>query len=374
MAAADGDTILRLCVVQLDGIPRAFSQHHSLWIPAKPLVDPYGLSKTNKNVEEVSVRKLFASSDRQAYQRIQDCSTEAIANHLKKVLIFLARQRVDVVVFPEYLIPISCLDDLIKFSLARAVVAGLEQIRNMDQATELAKASNIALSPQDLLQRNVSVLVTDGRVHIVTKRFPATHETALPGAGPLVKEVRLRGRQVKIAVAVCLDYLRSGEEIRHAEIVCIPAYSRSLPPFEPDAPRDNVKLLSNCAGYGGSQIIMSGLRDPLTGPLGVQPISKGYEAVVIAEFDRFLQWPTPLRRSENRLVVRAEIIERNATNQAVLTAIRNVLGSRGPSDLVARSEALTGLLDQLGQKGPLAEALAAYRDLLAQDSDDPRLL
>lgn len=373
MAIHPSDSRLRLGVVQLDGIPHAQSSQHNLWTPAEPLVDVSDRSRAHSYLPEISTGQLFAVNASQVYQRLIALSTEAVTSHLDEILAFLVSQAVDIAVFPEYLVPVDYLPKLVTHSRGRAIVAGLEYIRNNLQAVKLAEAADgNRWDAEDLLGRNVATLVENERVHLITKRTLSEDEDAVAGTGPYVTQVELRGRHVCIGVAVCMDYLRLEEEVRalSAEILCIPAYSPQLKPFIPDAPRDHVRLLANCAAYGGSRVMIPGLRGPLIDELGVLPISRTYEAVIIVDFDRYPQRPSSLRRTENLLRLRAEILERDLLNSVAMAAIQEPAEVEDSSGLAER---LASWLQEVPSECPLAQAFKVYRDSLARGYEDTRL-
>jgi hypothetical protein len=366
---------LRLSVVQLDFRPRAFTANDSLWIPAEPLISLETKSRNTSTVAKIASGRLFSSG--RLYNEIEDLSKRAVTERLHEVLGFLSDHHVDIVVFPEYLVPVDCLPILKEFSQGRAVVAGLEQVRNSTDAKTLTGVAANWRDPSTLLQRNVSVLVADGNVHLSTKRYLADDETAESGEGPLFEDVVLKGRPVRLGVAVCMDFLRSQDELRRncPEIVCIPAYSSKWTTFQPDAPRDYVRLFANCAIHGGSQIIIPALRGALANKLGVLPISSGFEAVMIVEYDQFPQQPSPLRRAENNLLIRAEILEKTTINAASRRALQ-ILGytrEQPEVNLDDLQKKLVSCLNEIDEESPLVEALNAYLHSLAMNSEDPRL-
>ena len=371
------DRRLRLCVVQLDGIPRAYTSRHNLWVPAEPLVDPRDPAKLGRSLPGLSAQRLFAADKQEVYNEIRERSEAAAARHLQEILAFLYGHDLDVAVFPEYLTPISCLPELVEFSRGRAVVAGLEHVQSRAQAVYLAEIGDGQKKPEDLLQRNVSVLVADGRIHLITKKRPSAAETIRPGTGPIVEEVDLRGRKVNLGVAVCMDYLRLEEEAREQEpeILCIPAYSPRLQPFRPDAPRDYVRLFSNGAVYGGSQVMVPELPGIMTNELGVRPIQAGFEAVVLIAYDRYPQRPTGLLGTDNQLLLRAEIIERTPPNRVAMNALADLAAYAAVEDrpVVQLQKLLTSWLGQISAQGPMGEIFEVYRDILAQGTEDARI-
>lgn len=377
MKAPGLDRRLRLCVVQLDGIPRAYTSRHNLWVPAEPLVDPGDPAKLARSLPRLSTQRLFAADKQDVYKKVDEQSQSAAASHLKEILSFLRGHDVDVAVFPEYLTPINCLPELVDFSRGRAVVAGLEHVRGHSQAAYLVEMSGGQKELGELLQHNVSVLVAAGRIHLITKKRPSAAETIQPGTGPIVKEVDLRGRKVSLGVAVCMDYLRLEEEAREQEpeILCIPAYSPGLKPFKPDAPRDYVRLFSNGAVYGGSQIMIPELPGVMTDELGVQPIKAGFEAVILVAYDRYPKRPTGLLGTNNQLLLRAEVVERTPANRAALNALEDLAAYAAAEDrpVAQLQKLLTSWLGQISAEGPIGQIFEVYRDILAQGTEDARI-
>ncbi|WP_410594048.1 hypothetical protein [Amycolatopsis sp. lyj-23] len=369
MMALDPDPPLRLCVVQLDGIPRACGGPDGSWVPSEPLVDPATPAKRDGRLPGLSVGRILGDETGwEAARALDDMAVDAAASRVDEVLAFLTQHDVDVAVFPEYLVPARCLPLLLDFSVGRAVVAGLEYVRNRDRAGELAEL--VDTDAGDLVGRNVSVLVADRQVHLVTKKNPASGERLVSGAGPIVKRVSLRGRPVRIAVAVCLDYLLT--QTYDADLLCVPAFTANLAAFRPDAPRDHPRLLANCAAHGGSQIMLAPLDGPLTEGLGVRPVRAGHEAIVIVDYHGSLQQPRALLGSRNELRLRAEMIEEHSPGQAALDLIEEFASGEGVRRWTPAE--LTGRLRRLDRAGPLAEAVAAYRDQLGQGIEDKRVL
>ncbi|WHT22443.1 hypothetical protein N8J89_15660 [Crossiella sp. CA-258035] len=361
------DRRLRLCVVQLDGLPHARTPE-SLWLPAEPLYE------AGKGPGELSAAQLFSGAHPSVYDGIQELSTTATRACLVELMAFLDRQSADVVVFPEYLVPLGCLDTLREFSAGRVVVAGLGFVRNTAEAADLVALAGEGWRSEHLVHRNVSVLIHDGTVHLVTKLSLADGENATAGRGVEVVELTLRGRQVRLAVAVCKDYLlwESNATVLRADIVCVPANSPTVLPFRPDAPRDHVRLLANAACHGGSQIMVPALDGPLVNRLGVEPIGKGFQAVVLVEYDRYPQRPTALDRPENSLALRAQII--GAAEEAELAVLAELTELAATTPGKTLRAQVAELRARLTGGGPLAQALDAYDIYLAQGFDPDKEL
>jgi hypothetical protein len=371
------DRRLKLCVVQLDGIPRARTKRDNLWIPAEPLAELTESARPERFLPRLSVQRLFAIDRKDAYEKIETLSEEATKNRLIEILSFLRCHAVDVAVFPEYSTPIASLPELIEFSRGRAVVAGLEYIRGPKQAEYLGKISADQRIIENAAQCNMSVLAADGRVYFIAKQCDSDNEMIKPGSGPIVEEVELNGRKVRLGVAVCMDYLRREEVLRQqgAEIVCIPARSSGREIFKPDAPRDYVRLFSNSAAYGGSQVMIPGLGGALVDELGSMPIEPKFEAAVLVAYDQYPKRPSSLVSPNNQLLLRAGIIEDVPPNEVELNAIADLKAYLEEDDLpVAQIQRkLASWLGQIPTGSPLGQILEVYREHLALENEDAQI-
>jgi predicted amidohydrolase len=372
----ESDRLLRLCVVQLDVIPQARRQ--TLWEPVEPRLDALPKDRQRRVDRDLSVATLFAHDSRtpSVYQRILDIAAKAMSARLEEVLAYTTENRADVVVFPEYAIPVACLPVLQENSDGCAIVTGLGRIRNEADAAVL-QGAGADMSADELVERNASVLVYDRGITVVTKQYPAEDEDMEPGTGPITRTLRLGTREIRLGIAVCMDYLRCEEKIREqaAEILCIPAYTGTVTPFRPDAPRDHVRLLANCARYGGSTIMATGLANEALGDdLGVRPVAEGHEAISMIAFDRFRQRPAGLNTPVNRLVLRSEIIERASSPHNLLGRLEALLDRpEGVHELTLTQ--LVADSRSLGEPpGPFAEALRELKSSLQQQIDDQDLI
>jgi hypothetical protein len=369
LSAPGPEPPLRLGVVQLDGIPWARTADH-LWYPVEPLLDE---PRRAGELPELSAGYLFAEHAYQVFLQLHEMCTTASVAVLTQVLEFLKRHEADIVVFPEYLVPPSFLPKLVEFSADRVVVAGLGLIRSIEDAADFANAVGHS-TPKDLVDRNIAVLITKGRQPVVvTKERLAYGEAATEGGegkGVIVKQVTLRGRQINVGVAVCKDYLESEKQLRDqgAEIVCVPAYTRNYQPFEPDRPRDYVRMLANTAKHGGTQIILPLDDGHLTDRDGVRPLPAGRQGIVLVEYRDYPRVPTPIRAARNRLLLRAEIIERTPANAATLNAI-DELAKPFEGTTRQRATRIKELLKQVDSAGLVAEAFTVCQKALFQGFD-----
>jgi hypothetical protein len=359
------DRPLRLCVVQFDVIPQA--RKRGLWEPAEPRLALLP-ERSAQDRRKLSVATLCSELDApEVYQQVLDMVAYAVAARLKEVLRYAAEHEADIVVFPEYAVPVACLPRLREHAAGRAIVAGLGLIRNAEEAEGLRDAG--APRDLDLVERNVSVLIHDDEITVITKKYPARDEDAADGTGPIVETLRLGDREIRIGVAVCLDYLRCEEDVREqrADIVCVPAYTGNVNPFRPDAPRDHVRLFSNCARHGGSTIIAPDLANsPLSDENGVHPIMPGHEAIALIEFDRFGGRPTGFNTPRNRLVLRSEIIEEGSDAHTMLGRLNAIMTRPGGNGAMSVTNLLASASRPGRAPGPFAEGLEELQMSLRQ--------
>ena len=364
---------LRLAVVQLDVVPQA--RKLGLWEPAEPRMAEI-TSAGPEDRQRLSVGGIFAESGPAVYQHVQDMLTDAIMARLREILDFTEHHHADVVVFPEYAIPVGCVTYLMERSAGSAIVAGVGRIRNAEDARMLGLPGPTS-STENLVERNVSILAHQGNVRVITKRYLAEQEDAAEGNGPVVETLQLAGGEVRLGVAVCLDYLRSEDMMRdeRAQIVCIPAYTSTVDPFRPDAPRDHVRLFANCAQHGGSSIMLPGLaNNPLGDRIGVRPIADRHEAVVMAEYDRYPTRPTSFATPANKLILRSQILEEGSDSETLFGRL-NALFGQSPSDRPLTITNLVADAKQMpGSPGPLAEGLDELGMSLRQEMTDQYLL
>jgi predicted amidohydrolase len=357
-------------VVQLDTVPQA--REEGLWIPAEPrLQKVLAPDMTNR---KYSVGQLFGRIGQSpVYQDVTKINAESVEKRLREVLDYLVASHVNVVVLPEYAVPVDCLSVLIEYSDRCVIVGGLGRIRNDETASVVCENADDRMAAADVQGRNASVLVVRGRVLINTKQYLAAGEEVEEGEGPWSEILEVGRRNILVGVAVCLDFLRAEEHARSrgADVVCIPARSKKVEPFRPDESRDHVRMLANAAEYGGSTIMVPGLhRGTFRDRLGVQPIGPGHEGIVIVDFDRRPNRPAGLRTPKNRLVARAEIIERGSRRHELFASVEQLNGRAGDATVLGRLAEQIDETTGAGAPGPLAESVEAYLQFLRQNDDD----
>ena len=363
---------MRLAAVQLDCVPQA-STLQGLWLPTEPLYSgPAGPPRDNNS--DLAVRNLFRAADTGAKVALE---LEAIIDHqvddrLRAILAFLGRQAADVIVLPEYALPLHCLDTLIESSTDRAIVAGLGFVRNGQVARRLA-GLDPSFAEGDLEGRNVAVLAANGRIHLVTKKDSADGEQLHPGRGPRIVEVELRGAKVRLGIAICKDFLTGSVNFaeQRVQVACIPARSASSREFIESAPRDFVRIFANDAEHGRSTILLPQVQSPFADQDKVHPVATAVEAVVTVEYHGYPRKPTPLAQKPNRLVCRSELIE--ADDEERLTVLRRLTEAEraGDDTLQATIRDVTAIARDGRPPTPFWEILEHVRGLI-QVQHEPR--
>lgn len=372
---------LRLGVLQLEALPQALTPIGRYWIPSEPLAgdDVTASGGFNEPLAAAGVFAALTENPKPILKRLEEISTDAIADRLSEVLAALDRQDFDVMVLPEYCLPIDALPLLQGYSADRLIVAGLGLVRNMEIARNLVQSAGTRRDAEALVGKNVTAVIHNKDVHLVTKLHLAENEAAVSGHGPELFEVEVAGRAVRIVVAVCLDYLRATDRILQLEpdVVCVPAFSSNSAPFRPDAPRDFVRLFANAAQYGGSTVFSPSLRGPsFTDQLGVKPLPRTCEGVVVIRHDKYRSVPTGLIRSENRLLTRGQIVERPAgdTPTGIALQLLKELVDPVKTSTGEVSTQISRVLSQLGDSpGPIRDSLEEYRRILAQETSDAEM-
>ena len=364
-----------VAVAQIDGIPNALTWSGRHWIPSEPLADP---DQLDQDLGEFSAARIFADvldRPQDMLRRVEELAIEATRGILADLLRQATADDIDVIVLPELLVHPRLLDVLVGFSRKIVIVAGLGVVHNLNIAKLVASNVTEELDPQALVSRNVAVLVNNGAVSIITKKYPAANENLESGIGPRYFDVTIKNRPLRLAIAICKDFLRCQDEIRQSgsDLVCVPTFTRNIEPFIPDAPRDYELLIANTALYGGSTICMAGLRSPaFADKRQVLPIPAHCQGIIAAEFHDHPRVPTPLVGSPNKLVIRGELVERAGVDSAFEQALSTLGDLRGATSL-NRSELPTSIrrwLKHLPERGLLRDSLEALRSLLIQEVED----
>jgi Protein of unknown function (DUF5663)/Helicase HerA, central domain/TraM recognition site of TraD and TraG len=318
--------VLRIAVVQLDYTPNTETLAGKRWLPDEPLID--WLHQEQRAPSDYSIRSgaidahpTVRSRTEIVLSRARKLRDEQLNLKLKQILEFCVRQGVDLVVFPEALIPTSLIPVLVRgYRSKLAVFAGVGTIRPRD----VKELQEIGFeSAERELGSNAAVYVDREQLKLVTKRERAPTEVMEPGSGTarvvFHKGGRLNadgtvagGTAKNLGLAICRDYVnapRTFDDFRPMpDIVLVTALTPPTDDFL-RTPRNFAVAFANHASQGGSAIMMT----PLVGFFvdsrrrGTEPLSPG-ESIVVADYEGFRTAPTPTVEPSNRQVCRAAVV------------------------------------------------------------------
>jgi len=307
-------THLRVAAVQLDFQPVTRTPDGA-WLIDEPIANI-----TQDNVGKDSYLYTLSGHDsrnRDIYDRLMTQSrTDYIDNlriKLKEIMTFCFRQKVDLVVFPEYSLPINVVDILRSFSTKMAIVAGLGYLQYSD--IEIAKEYGFDISHISHAN-NVAALLSPTKNILFAKKYPATNEQIESGDGKLLDTtIELEKGEYSIGGAICLDYIRERTHIERdkPKLVIIPALTKNIEEFVDETPRDYIRVFANHAAYGGTYIGLAGIKGlSFVDKNGTTPLPKGVEGIIIVDLDPdqpYLQVvPSTTFTPDHRLVARANLI------------------------------------------------------------------
>jgi hypothetical protein len=251
----------RMTCVQMSALRQSrISAQSANWLPDEPLAGVNSLASFDP---EWSLDKLEKIDSKTTFKDLQtQCRSLYVENIRKKVeqiLTFCVELNSDLVVFPEYSIPVEVIETLVKFSEQMLIVAGVGFVRESEQ--KIFKYHNLNPLPKN--GNNVAVVLGPNVKSVVSKKHAADGETMIAGVGIEAFEI---GGGVRAAVAICRDFLVDGSAQSSGasgpHVVAIPALSQAVDAFTNDAPRDFVRIFSNHSDLGGSAIHVPNLTFP----------------------------------------------------------------------------------------------------------------
>lgn len=308
-------TYLRVAAVQLDFQPVARTIGGA-WLldepfaPANPLVFTssdesllYSLS-TRDNKHRDIYEKLMKNS-RQSY-------TDNLKDKLKEILTFCFRQKVDVVIFPEYSLPINTFEILHSFSSKMAIIAGFGYLQYSD--IEIARKYNLDVNNISH-GNNVAGLLAPNVNTLVAKKHAAASEQIESGQGIRLETIELTKGKFSLGIAICLDFLRERTWLdrERPNLVVIPALTRNISEFVDEVPRDYARAFVNHAVFGGTYIGVAGLKGlGFVDRNGTVPLDAGVEGIVITDIDINRPYanevPSSFSTPDHKLYARASLL------------------------------------------------------------------
>lgn len=240
--------------------------------------------------------------------RIKAVWVDHIRRKIESILYFCAVRAVDLVVFPEYSVPLEVLPLCHESANSRRMVivagshtvAGDEESRKVYEKIGLGHLNLRPADPNSDIRKSICpIFIPDSAPTVVEKRSKSVWETDMTaGRAASTTSIGIRGTTFKIAVLLCIDALELGQLAplysgeNAPELFIAPSLSRSTTPF------DNVCQLSlinevpsiyvNGAATGGSRIFAKSGTATNNWPAerdGTERLPQDAEAVVIVDID-----------------------------------------------------------------------------------------
>jgi len=300
---------VRIAVVQFDYQPSALITYPFIEEPVLLGEGEQGITSLHLSVPGVEVR--IADLRHEVAEGYEDFIRQRVC----RILDHLNSMSVDVVVFPEYSIPASCLAAINGSAGAYTVVAASHTVTPATVVT--CRALGIQIEQGDVGKSICPIRTKDGfwlRVDKLTRsRFEGTLKL-----GTVWKPISVQnrdGREWLFAVFLCVDFLNENDENFQRNVPrdlwskvhfgVVPSYSPTLKDFEQQARSVAERAgrpiaYTNVAIMGGSQVYCH-FSEPgaLIERHGTKPLARGDEAVVIVDlplghYAQFDHKPTPL--------------------------------------------------------------------------------
>ena len=278
----------RLAFAQLSFNPAYLDESGVSYLhePVFPAEDLQGLHKLGGLPEVHDLRS-----------RIATTLIDHMSHKLKAVVEFAVQQGVEVLVLPEYSVPVELLDECRKLSAKIVIVAG-SHVVNKPALAEYGRLK-VANSPGDrgLGRAACPVFLPNGECYLLQKLNRAKWEGSLvPGEPTVPISVKLRDETIQIEVHICIDAIAesTATKVRRrgaTTLTVMPSLTPSVKLFyskgELLLASGKVTLFANIADFGGSRLFARTERTKgwLVGADGTEPIPPHSEALVVVDAD-----------------------------------------------------------------------------------------
>lgn len=301
-------TFARVALVQFDYQPSALLVYPHIEEPTQLAEGEQGITSLHLSVTGVESQILSLRRD------IAKEHEEFIRRRVCRILDRLNELSVDVVIFPEYSIPASCLS-LIGESGEGCVVAASHTVT--PDTVGICRNLGIEVDSSEVGKNICPIRLSRGNWDRVDKLTRSRWEGTLK-PGSVWRPIRLRtsqGKDLLFAVFLCVDFLNELDpnlqrivprDLWHqVDFGVVPSYSPTLRDFEqrarPVAERAGRPIVyANVASIGGSRVYCHfGEMAAFTDRHGTKPLAPGDEAVVVVDlplgpYAQFRHVPTPL--------------------------------------------------------------------------------
>jgi Helicase HerA, central domain len=308
---------LRIAAVQIDYQPLSYLSSGGSPLSEPIISDPISGGNNHCLNEIKNQRNLKDTCDLLA-KNAELKYLKTYADKIKDILGYCYANGVDLLVFPEYSIPVQIIEQLKDFSppddsSAMTIVAGIGHLGKKD----ITNLKNIGVSTNNIsVANNAAIIMSPDGDFLVSKKKAAHGENIEGGTGPNNHELKFGKNTFKLSISICLDYLTEITSIREEQpdIAIVSALSKNTIEFTGQTPRDFLTIFSNHSLYGGTCI----LSPAVTGEIfvaknrnGTEPLNRSLEAIVILDWDwknRKLGYPSPLNGVAHPIFAVSQII------------------------------------------------------------------
>jgi hypothetical protein len=268
---------IRIATIQIDYQASACLRAAGSPISEPIIFEPIS-SDNSHHLNEIKDQDSFKETCESLMQSARSRYLESYIDKLQDILTYCLHHKVDLLVFPEYSIPVEAIETLKKFSSDMTIVAGIGYLGRKD----LAKLENICIA------NNAAVILSPEKDFVISKKYAAQNESIEAGNGPETYNLKFRENTVRVSVSICLDFLKDPTSItdKSPEIVIVSALSVNTDEFTQKTPRDFITVFSNHSLYGGTCILSPEVRGEIfTRKNGTIPLNSSLEAIIILDWD-----------------------------------------------------------------------------------------
>jgi len=299
------EEIIRVAAVQMD-----FNLAANLGI--NYLEEPANLKEGEKGITSLrlSEQKLMNHLKR-FRQNISENYSRMLNRKLEHILRLCAEKKVDLLVFPEYSIPASCLEILKSYSKKGiSIIGGSHSVLNANQG--FYGKVDLRIGTKDEGKSICPIFFADGRTEHIEKLTRSKFESKIKlGDKWELKWLEKNGFKFMFPVFLCIDFIHDTDtyrsrfmndtDFRSSDFIVVFSYSPVVKDFENKAWSIITRyykpvIYTNAMMGGGSKIFCHfDKKDPFVDNSGSFQIPEGEEAVLIVDLNvrgQFTRKPT----------------------------------------------------------------------------------